>query len=169
MKYAPKKVFVLENETYIELTYDEFCERSKNDSSYAAKYFLPLHGMLLEVKLKDYREFYKAQRRWRYLSEQSKDNGDVSYDSLSVDELERTYAIRDQSQDTMDQVIHQMMTKRLAEVLPLLSTEEQKLIYQHFFEERSEAQLGHLYGVSQQAISRRLRKIIEKIKKMMKI
>lgn len=63
MKYAPKKVFILDNGSYMELSYEEFCSLKENDVSYADKFFIPLHGMLMEVTEEIYRDFYKSQRR----------------------------------------------------------------------------------------------------------
>lgn len=54
MKYAPQKVFILEGNDYIELTYPEYCSRCEKDASYLKKRFLPLYGMLMEVSEKDY-------------------------------------------------------------------------------------------------------------------
>lgn len=36
-KYAPKKVFILENNEYIEITYEELCRREENNPSYGKK------------------------------------------------------------------------------------------------------------------------------------
>lgn len=47
--YAPRKVFILENGGYTELSYEEFCRRRKTDPSYGDKLFLPLYGMIMEV------------------------------------------------------------------------------------------------------------------------
>lgn len=49
MKYAPKKVFILENGLYKEITYSELKQLEQADKSYMDKFFLPLHGMLMEV------------------------------------------------------------------------------------------------------------------------
>ena len=45
MKYAPKKVFVLENGNYKEITYSEFKTLEQADKEYANKYFLPLQTL----------------------------------------------------------------------------------------------------------------------------
>jgi len=76
-KYAPKKVFVLESNDYVEITYKELCEREKCDPSYKKKLFIPLHGMIMEVDKDAYLEFYKTQRRQKYIYERSKDNNDI--------------------------------------------------------------------------------------------
>lgn len=62
MKYAPKRVFVLENGRYIEISYEELCNRSESDASYTNRRFLPLHGMLMEVDENEYKEFYRNSR-----------------------------------------------------------------------------------------------------------
>ena len=60
MKYAPKKVFVLENGTYLELSYAQFRQQ---EDTYQGRRFLSLHGMLMEVSEEAYKAFYKEQRR----------------------------------------------------------------------------------------------------------
>ncbi len=72
-KYAPKKVFILKNNEYIEITYEELCHREENDPSYKDKLFLPLYGMIMEVTESTYIEFYKLQRRQKYIDERSRD------------------------------------------------------------------------------------------------
>ena len=41
MKYAPKKVFVLENEKYLEITYEELCLREKMMKATRINFFYP--------------------------------------------------------------------------------------------------------------------------------
>lgn len=84
MEYTPKKVFVLENGTYLELSCSEF--RQKGDT-YSGRWFIPSHGMLMEVPEDAYKAFYKRKRRDKYLKERSKGNGDFSYDMLTTDEF----------------------------------------------------------------------------------
>ena len=87
MKYAPKKVFILENNEYVEITYEELCHREATDKSYGDKLFLPLHGMLMEVTEDVYADFYRDQRRQQYITARAIANGDVSYDALNTDEF----------------------------------------------------------------------------------
>ena len=49
MKYTPKKVFILVNDNYKEITYIELQKLEQTDKSYAEKFFLPLHGMLRKI------------------------------------------------------------------------------------------------------------------------
>lgn len=87
MKYAPKKVFILEEGKYIEMSYEEFNRRKQEDESYQMKRFLSLHGMLMEVTEEDYVSYYKDKRRQRYIEERAKKFGTFSYDAFTTDEF----------------------------------------------------------------------------------
>lgn len=63
MKYAPRKVFVIENGEYVELSYKEFSNRRETDISYKDKLFLPVQGCLIESDREHYVEFYRDKER----------------------------------------------------------------------------------------------------------
>lgn len=113
MKYAPKKVFILDNGSYTELSYEEFCSLQENDVSYADKFFIPLHGMLMEVTEETYRDFYKAGRRQKYIDERSVENGDFSYDMLTTADFNGEDILIDTSQEIDEAVIHKIMLDKL--------------------------------------------------------
>lgn len=124
MKYAPKKVFILENGNYKEITYAELCRLTENESVlYADKLFIPLHGMLMEVSEDTYRDFYKNKRRQKYLYEQSEENGDISYDMLTTDEFSGEDILIDSSEDIAVQVEHKIMADKLKQALFGISDE----------------------------------------------
>ena len=102
MKYAPKKVFILENGKYKEITYSELQELEQSGKSYAEKFFLPLHGMLMEVTEETYKWYYKDKRRQKYIDERSLLNGDVSYDALDTDETLGAEVFADKKTDEKD-------------------------------------------------------------------
>lgn len=124
MKYAPKKVFILDNGSYTELSYEEFCSLQENDVSYADKFFIPLHGMLMEVTEETYRDFYKSGRRQKYIDERSVGNGDFSYDMLTTDDFNGEDILADESEPLDEQVIRKIMTDKLKFALPLLTEDE---------------------------------------------
>lgn len=166
MKYSPQKVFILKNKEYIEISYKEFCKLTEENSNIERyKYFLPLHGMLMEVTEDSYREFYKDQRRQKYLDERSIQNGDFSYDMLTTDEFNGEEILVDESQDIGEMVADRIMVDKLQQAIHLLSEEERMLIQQHFFLEISQMELSGMYGVNQSNISRRITKILQKLKK----
>lgn len=54
MKTTPKKVFILENGKYVEITYQEYQERKIRDEQYAKRWFIPVQDYLLETGKEDY-------------------------------------------------------------------------------------------------------------------
>lgn len=167
VKKAPKKVFVLENGNYKELSYEDFCSFKENDISYADKLFIPLHGMLMEVSEKDYKDFYKQKRRQKYIDERSAENEDFSYDMLTTDGFNGEDILADESEPLDEQVIRKIMTDKLKSALPLLAEDEQKLIREIFYEGLSERTLAEKYCISQVAIHKRKVKILNKLKKLL--
>ena len=166
MKYAPKKVFILENGLYKEITYSELKQLEQADKFYKDKFFLPLHGMLMEVTEETYKEYYRDKRRQKYIDERSKANGDISYNSFDTDELLGEDILVDKHTDVEAQVISKMTVQQLRQAFLLLSRNEIELLNLRYFKEYSEIKLSKYYGVSQQAISKRIKKILSKIKKI---
>lgn len=78
-KLNPKKVFIIADGSYREITPAEHEFRKEADAGYREKKFIGLHSMIMEVSEKEYIEFYRNKRRQKYLDEQRRDNGDVSY------------------------------------------------------------------------------------------
>lgn len=139
-KYAPKKVFILENNEYIEITYEELCRREENNPSYKDKLFLPLYGMIMEVSEATYIEFYQMQRRQKYIDERSKDNKDISYDSLTTDEFNGADILVDDSENVEDQAIRNVTAEEIRYIISMLKPSDQELIQAMFYEGLSERQ-----------------------------
>ena len=79
---------------------------------FAARFFLPLYGRLMEVSKEDYAEFYRAKRRQKYLDERSADNGDFSYDMLTTDEFSGEDILIAEQPDVCDAVVESIMTDK---------------------------------------------------------
>ena len=167
VKYAPKKVFILENGKYKEITYSELQKLEQSDKSYAEKFFLPLYGMLMEVTAETYKAYYKDKRRQKYIDERSLLNGDVSYDALDTDETLGAEVFADKKTDVEAAVINKMTVAELRKAFLLLSPDEKKLLIEHFFNEKSQVELSKQYGVNQSSISRKINRIIAKLKKFL--
>lgn len=127
MKYAPNKVFILENSSYAEISYEELCRRTEKDKSYEDKLFLPLHGMLMEVAEDEYRTFYKNIRRKKYLKELSTANGDFSYDMLTTDDFNGQDILVDEEQDVEEIVEKNLMLDKLNDCLSQIFIEPRKV------------------------------------------
>ena len=169
MKKQPKAVYIIENGGYAELTYEEFRRREQICPLYADKLFLPLYGRLMEVSQADYEDFYRMKRRQKYLDERSADNGDFSFDSLTTDEFNGEDILVDRQPDICETIVERIMTDKLRKAVCSLRKDEQKLITEHFYEGVSQTELAQKYGVNQSNISRKIGRILVKIKKLMEI
>nr|WP_290463265.1 hypothetical protein [Acutalibacter muris] len=166
MEYTPKKVFVLDGKTYLELSYAEF--RQQKDT-YHGRRFIPLHGMLMEVPEDAYKAFYKRKRREKYLKDRSKDNGDFSYDMLTTDEFNGEDILVDAVADTQGEAEKNLLLDKLRQGIDSLSGYEQQLLHQLFSQRLSERTIADMYGVSQVAIHKQKARTLAKLKKLLKI
>ena len=164
MKYAPEKVFIKENDNYIEISYQAFCEGQNN--VFKDRFFISLHNMLMEVDEAYYTEFYREQRREKYLRERAIEKGDIYYDSLDTEEFNGEDILVDPDEDVAQQVTDKLMAERVRYVVSLLPDDERLLIHRHYFENIPETELAKIYGVSQQAISKKMIKIRAKLKNL---
>lgn len=169
MKQEPKEVYILENDSYIEITYEQLCKIRSTDEEYKKKHrFIRLHGILMEVTDKDYKIFYEARRRQKYLKERSEEKQDISLDTLAQEKYDGEIMIPDTTENVEMQVERKLMLENLKTCILLLPDESQKIIYLRFYENMTEEQIGEIYGITQQAVSKRMSRIIEKIKKLLK-
>ena len=166
MKKEPKAVYIIENGGYTELTYEEFRRRVQICPLYADKLFLPLYGSLMEVSKEDYEEYYRQRNRQIYIDRRASRNGDVSYNALTTDEFNGEDILIAEQPDVCDTVVESIMTDKLKEAILKLTDEEQLLIYRHYYADIPGTELAEIYGVSQQAISKRIAKIRVKLKNL---
>ena len=162
MKYSPRKVFVLKDGVYEELTYAQFNQKK---TCYAGRQFIPLHGMLMEVSESDYKAFYKDKRRQKYLDERSAKNGDFSYDMLTTDEFNGEDILVDMASDTAGDVEKKIMLDNLRLEFKGLSEDEQKILHLIYDHRLSERAVAERFRVSQNTIHRRKVQILAKLRK----
>lgn len=167
MKYAPKKVFVLENGSYVEITYAEHTYRKETDEQYAERRFIPVQGYLIETDQQCYTEFYREVERRKYIQKLEIELNPLSLESLDKEENNGIDFIEAENTDIAEQVENKLMIEKLLKVLPMLSEEELLLIHRFYYEEIPETKLAGIYGITQQAISKRLIKIESKLKKLL--
>ena len=167
MKYAPKKVFVLENGNYKEITYSELKTLELTNKDYSNKFFLPLHGMLMEVTEDEYRLYYKNKRRQKYIDERSRENGDVSYDALDSSDMLGESVLVDIETNVEEQVTNKIILEQLHNAFLLLSEEEKEVITAIFKNNLTERELAKKKGVYHNAIHKQKNRILEKLKKFL--
>ena len=167
MKYAPRKVYIKENNVYVELSYKDFCRRRESDQSYMDKLFIPVQGCLIEAVREQYADFYKEKERWRYLQKLDTNHKLLSLEGFIDSEGNMLYFVIDETVDVAETVVCAVMVDRLKAALPLLSDSEQTLIREIFFEELSEREVGLRLGVTQSVVNKRKAKILAKLRKIM--
>lgn len=136
---------------------------------YASRYFLPLQGYLLEVSQEDYRDFYRTERRRRYVREQEGKTGRVSYHDLVEDHFRGKRILQDLCADVESEVIRNIMAEKLHIALQLLSDDDQRLVHMIYFENQTEAHCAEVFGVTQQAIHGRKIRILNRLRKIFEI
>jgi len=167
VKYAPRKVYIKESGSYVELSYRDFCRRRQADQSYMDKLFIPVQGCLLEVVREQYADFYKEKERWRYLKKLDTNHSLLSLEGFMDSEGNVLDFVIDETVDVAETVVHAVMVDRLKAALHLLSGSEQALIKALFFEELSEREVGLRLGVTQSVVNKRKAKIFAKLRKIM--
>ena len=167
MKYAPRKVYIKENNVYVELSYIDFCHRRQADQSYMDKLFIPIQGCLLEVIREQYTDFYRDKERWRYLKKLDTNHKLLSLDGFTDSEGNVIDFVIDETVDVAETVVRAVMVDRLKAALLLLSGSEQVLINAIFFEELSEREIGLRLGITQSVVNKRKAKILAKLRKIM--
>ena len=164
MKYAPRKVYIKENDGYMELSYMDFCHRRQADQSYMDKLFIPVQGCLLEVVREQYADFYKEKERWRYLKKLDTNYKLLSLEGFTDSEGNMLDFVVDEAVDIAETVVHAVMVDRMKTAMLLLSDSEQALIQAIFFEELSEREVGLRLGITQSVVNKRKAKILAKLR-----
>ena len=164
MKYAPRKVYIKENNVYVELSYTDFCRRRQADQSYMDKLFIPVQGCLLEVVREQYADFYKEKERWRYLKKLDTNHSLLSLEGFTDSEGNALDFVIDEAVDVAETVVHAVMVDRLKAALPLLSDGEQAVVKAIFFEELSEREVGLRLDITQSVVNKRKAKILAKLR-----
>ena len=94
------------------------------------------------------------------------DEKTAEVESLKEELAKRDILIAEQP-DVCDTVVESIMTDKLKEAILKLTDEEQLLIYRHYYADIPGTDLAEIYGVSQQAISKRIAKIRAKLKNLL--
>jgi RNA polymerase sigma factor (sigma-70 family) len=163
------RCFILAGDGYEEISYAELQKRRVEDPAYADKRFIPLHGMLMEVTEADYRDFYRNIRRQKYLSEEAARNGAFSYNALDGDEMSGEDIICDTSPPLDEQVLGKLLIEEMLRCLRRLDEADRRLLAALYFEDKSERELARELEIPRKTLSYRKHKILEQLKRLMRI
>jgi len=160
--------FIFENGIYREIPYTTLFIGNEKNPEYKDRYFLPLHGCLMEVTYEDYQKEYREKRRQKYIREEAILHEEVSCHALDTDELNGEETIPDTAVDVEEQAIQSVMVECLHKVLTLLSEDERWLVDKLYFQGISQSDLEKESGISQQVISYRNKVVLRKLKNLIK-
>lgn len=163
MLYSPKRVFILKNNNYCEISLKEF--RQLKNNQLKDSFFVCIHGFLLEVTQEFYRRYYKELHRLKYIAKLDKEKL-LSYNAWDTEDSNGEDVLVS-ADNVHKQVVDTLMKEKLSQSIATLTADEQLLLHRHYTEELSELQLSELYGITQQAINRRLQRIRIKLKKLL--
>jgi len=132
------------------------------------QFSIPANGQLVVVTVEVYNEFYKMDRRERYLEERDRAKGKILFSDLDPDEMRCEEALADADAKSVEQtVLDAIMVDKLQKCLVLLPDDERELINALFFDGYSEREWEAITGVPRRTIAYRKNKILSKLKKVL--
>ena len=109
-------------------------------------------------------------RRERYLEERDKDNGVVSYNTIDSQGIDGESGLQDVVTETMEAIaLANELRNQLHRCIAALPRAERELIHAIYFEGMTEAEYASKSNMTQSGISRRQKKILSKLKKLLNI
>ena len=166
MSNAPKKVFILENGEYVEITNAEYCKRKASYCNDKKKYFIRIGDYLMEVTYENYKKYYKEKERGEYVEQRDKEHGLIlvpeipEFCKLKID----MNALNEEEQREVQRYI-----KKVFEVLSYFDKKDQEIIRAIYIEGLTEQKLADRQGVRQQTINKKKKRILNKLRAIMKL
>lgn len=133
------------------------------------KFYLYAEGEMHEVSEKVYRAYYKSQNHEEYLVK--RDTGKVvSYNALDTETSSGESLMPDMEDSSPeDKAIAQELLEQLHKCLALLPKAERDLIEAIYFKEMSETEYAAEVKMSQPGVSRKQKKILSKLRKLLEV
>lgn len=132
------------------------------------KYSIVIKRQRVEVSEAVYRAYHKEREAERYQSKLIRQN-ELSLERFLEDGVNIDYLIVRVQPDIVDRLIHQEQLEALWIALQSLPEDERFLIDELFFNDKSESQLAKSIGINQSTVSRRLSKVLSKLKNLIEI
>lgn len=140
----------------------------ENENNLRDGFYIPIDRKLYETSEEVYRTYYSMDRRERYLEERSRKK-ELSYETLLDEDYPIEEKMASQTISVEDEAITAVMIERMLRALTILSDEEKWLIQELFFYGKSEREIAMETGMARTSIQYKKGKVIEKLKRDMKI
>ena len=170
MKDDDKCFIKVENGIFEEISYKELINRRKRIEEYKDKKFIYIHGMLMEVSEEEYIDYYQEIERNRYAKRVIR-----KLNPLSIDEMKETTDFRDKDIikdfkfNLEDEVAKKIEIEQLKIALLELTEKEYEIIKALFYKEDTIREYASKIGIPFTTIQSQKQKILEKLKKLLKI
>ena len=165
MRKAPKKIFKLENGQYIEIGYEEYQELMKENPRL---HYWMFGGMLLEVPKEVHVEMNRERSRRMYIRKLSKKTSEVSYEAMITEDYKGSIVSVDDTPDVFGIVEQKLACEELHKALEELPVEERELMQALYFDGYSERAYAKGIGLSQVAVHKRKKQVLEKLRNKLK-
>lgn len=123
----------------------------------------------METDRRHYNAFYRDKERQKYLRFLDRKHGLLSIDAFDSEDDNGTDFLQADVEDVSETVAHLQLLDKLRKAVDSLPEDEKTLIVRHFYDGIPQTQLATIYGVNQSNISRRISKILAKIKIFLEI
>lgn len=144
-------------------------QSNDNQVNHEKKYAIPVDGKLYETTKEIYEAYYQMDRRERYLEERDIKKGVMNFGDIDDANYSAEERIVDENMDIEAEVINKILYRAVLEAMSSLSEEEKWLIQELFFYGKSQRQLSKEQDIPLMTIHNRKEKVLEKIRKIIKI
>lgn len=132
------------------------------------QFYLRVGDIVFAVSEQDYRNYYREMERWKYIKRMEKGRK-LSYEQALEDEMPLERMSGDECPSVEAEVEQRILIERMLQAIGLLEEDEQRLIRQLFFDGLTAREIARREGVFHRTIVYRKDKVLEKLRKLMKI
>lgn len=143
-------------------------ELKQKKIEYKNKKFIPIQGMLIEVKDKEYKDFYKYAKRYKYYKDIENKLQIISLNKIQEDDEFRCKDIISDNINIEFEVERKLEIEQLRKVLLLLTEKEYQIIKALFYEQKTLREYSKIIGIPYTTIQYRKTQILKKLKKLLK-
>ena len=158
MRYAPKKVFILENGKYVDIANEEHSKRKTNDPKQGEKCFILVDDILMEVSHENYKSYHQYNEHEKYVTKRDKKKG-----VMVVPDIPELWQVKVDinTLNEDEQKAVQRLIQKIFHVLSYLGRKDREIIRAIYVDQLTEKQLAGRQGVRQQTTHRKKQRIIE--------